>query len=542
MNLVVFKFHLYQISDKIDVLDIIAGDSVRMFKNMFQTFRLMDQVRKKYLGIALAIFILFSLAFASIFINQIEDIDKIHAENTRDQIIEIKKDFMKDTVNNTIGYIEELKIFNEDRFIKRIDRLKLFIYDHSEEYRIEHIKDYLQNVGINEDLLIVIKDPSGFTIYESSTSIDHRQGILKGEYFISEEVEFMGYKIFLGALDSSVRKLVEETLRNRLYTDVYFEDSYIWVNEVINYEGGDGYGRRLIHPNLRDTEGTLLSTDMEDIAGGKPYLEELEGIKKNGELFSTYYFKKLTTDTIEKKLTFAKLYEEYDWIVAMGIYYDNIEEYIARSAEASKEERENALKLMSFVGLALILSGTAIFLWAENKYYDASTQPLKTEVETDLLTGAGSRRAALKAISKGFESFKEKGGVYNIFVMDLDDFKQVNDTYGHEAGDSVLVRVVESIRKVIRDEDGFYRWGGEEFILFTKGIAPENLDQFMDKILKAVEGSICSNKNMKLNTTVSIGATIFLGSDESYNDAVRRADDGLYQSKRNGKNRGTIVM
>ena len=52
MNLVVFKFHLYQISDKIDVLDIIAGDSVRMFKNMFQTFRLMDQVRKKYLGIA----------------------------------------------------------------------------------------------------------------------------------------------------------------------------------------------------------------------------------------------------------------------------------------------------------------------------------------------------------------------------------------------------------------------------------------------------------------------------------------------------------
>ncbi|HMM69743.1 MAG TPA: hypothetical protein PKD08_04540, partial [Gudongella oleilytica] len=64
-----------------------------MFKNMLQTFRLMDQVRKKYLGIALTIFILFSLAFASIFINQIEDIDKIHAENTRDQIIEIKKDF-----------------------------------------------------------------------------------------------------------------------------------------------------------------------------------------------------------------------------------------------------------------------------------------------------------------------------------------------------------------------------------------------------------------------------------------------------------------
>lgn len=513
-----------------------------MFKSMLKTYKLMDQVRKKYLVFALAIFILFSLTFASIFINQFVDINKIHAENTRDQIIEIKKDFMEDTVNNTIGYIEELKILNEDRFIKRINRLKLFIYDHSEEYGIEHIKDYLQNVGINEDLLIVIKDPSGFTLYESLTAVEHRQGILTGEYFISEEVEFEGYKIFLSALDSSVKKLVEETLRNRLYTDVYFEDSYIWVNEVINYEGGDGYGRRLIHPNLRDTEGTLLSTDMEDIAGGKPYLVELEGIKKNGELFSTYYFKKLTTDTIEKKLTFAKLYEEYDWIVAMGIYYDNIEEYIARSAEVSKEEREDALRLMSIVGLSLILLGTAIFLWAENKYYDASTQPLKTEVETDLLTGAGSRRAALKAISNGFESFKEKGGVYDIFVMDLDDFKLVNDTYGHEAGDSVLVRVVKSIKKVIRDEDGFYRWGGEEFILFTKGIAPENLDHFMDKILRAVEGSACSDKNMKLNMTVSIGATVFFESDRSFNDAIRRADDGLYQSKRNGKNRGTMVI
>jgi len=85
-------------------------------------------------------------------------------------------------------------------------------------------------------------------------------------------------------------------------------------------------------------------------------------------------------------------------------------------------------------------------------------------------------------------------------------------------------------------------WFKKEFILFTKGIAPENLDHFMDKILRAVEGSVCSDKNMKLNMTVSIGATVFFESDRSFNDAIRRADDGLYQSKRNGKNRGTMVI
>ena len=513
-----------------------------MFKNMLQTFKQMDQVRKRYLGIAVSIFILFSIILTLVFVYQLENINNIQAQNTRNQIVEIKKDFIEDTVNNTLSYIDELKTFNESRFIARINRLRLFLYSHTEDYGIDHIVEYLQTDGVNDDLVIEIKDQSGNTIYESPTAIAYKHSEITEDFFFYEEIEYSGTKIFIGALRSSVKELVEESLRNRIYSDLYFDDSYIWVNEVINYEGGEGYGKRLIHPNLKDTEGTLLSTDMEDIAGGKPYLQELQGINENGELFFTYYFKKLTTDTIEKKLTFAKLYEEYDWIVAMGIYYDNLEEYIVNAKQAADKEREDALRLILTIVLLLIIVETLAFLWSEKRYYDLATQPLKTEVEIDLLTGAGSRRAALKAISNSFESFKAKGGLYNIFIMDLDDFKLVNDSYGHEVGDNVLIRVVESIKNVIREEDSLYRWGGEEFLLFTKGIAPENLDHFMEKVRKSVEESTCRREDMNLTITVSMGATYFLESDENYNDAIRRADDGLYQSKRNGKNRGTKVF
>lgn len=335
---------------------------------------------------------------------------------------------------------------------------------------------------------------------------------------------------------------METALRERIYNDFYFGDAYIWVNEVLDYAGGKDYGKRLIHPNLPETEGLLLSTDMEDVAGGKPYLEELEGVRQKGEIFFTYYFKKLTTDSIEKKITFARLYEPYDWIVAMGVYYDNLEEHIAAASNETAAQRKISLSLVGLISVSLILVGSVAFLWAERVYYTRSTGVLKTELETDLLTGAGSRRAALAAISAAFQSFKASGGLYSLFMLDLDDFKIINDSYGHDIGDSVLVRVVASIKKVIREEDILCRWGGEEFILLTRGLAPENLDLLINKILAAVEQSSCNQEGLDIKTTISIGATCFLESDTSYDDALKRADNGLYRSKRSGKNKGTKVF
>lgn len=510
-----------------------------MIKSLIQTFQQMDRVRKRYLALTISVFLIFAFILASTSIRQFDKINQIHAVHTREQIITIKKQFLEDSVNNSIRFINETKAIHESLISGRVEQLLIFLKEHADHSDIETLIAYLSSDTMSEDLVISVEQPDGTLIYESSTARRLPASSTKNDYLRVEMIEIQQHHIVIGALNETIKRHVEAMLRERLYADVYFDDAYIWVNEVIDYAGGDDYARRLIHPNLRDTEGLLLSTDMEDINGGKPYLEELEGVKADGELFFTYYFKKLTTDKIEKKITFAKLYEPYDWIVAMGIYYDNLEAYIEQASEASKKDRQAALLLIWVVSLALILSGIVIFLWAERMYYQRSAGALKIEVDTDLLTGAGSRRAALKALSYAFKAFKTSGGLYSLMLIDLDDFKLINDTYGHETGDQVLIRVVDSINRVIREEDRIYRWGGEEFIVFSRGVSQNHLDPMMDKILQAVEQSEYDKDGQTIRITISIGASCFESSDKSYDEALKRADDALYQSKRSGKNRGT---
>ncbi|MGD1822087.1 MAG: ATP-binding protein [Pleomorphochaeta sp.] len=121
-------------------------------------------------------------------------------------------------------------------------------------------------------------------------------------------------------IDKEVKAIAEEIIRNQKI----FDNQYFWVNEVLNFEGGDNYAIRRVHQNLVETEGTFLSTDMKDFLGDTPYQSELDGINKDGEILQSYYFKNLEDDRILKKLSYAKLYEPYNWIVASGRPYEDI--------------------------------------------------------------------------------------------------------------------------------------------------------------------------------------------------------------------------
>ena len=91
----------------------------------------------------------------------------------------------------------------------------------------------------------------------------------------------------VAAVDERVQRYAEDVI----YAEDFRDGSYIWVNQVVDYDGGDGYAIRRIHPNLRDTVGTELSTDTTDIAGNHPYRDELEGVKAHHErYYYTYYF------------------------------------------------------------------------------------------------------------------------------------------------------------------------------------------------------------------------------------------------------------
>jgi|GEM_PF-1487792 len=115
------------------------------------------------------------------------------------------------------------------------------------------------------------------------------------------------------------------------------DDGYIWVNHIVNYGGGEKYAIRQIHPNLPHTEGMWLSTNTTDIMGNRPYEAELNGIKKDGELFFDYYFKKMGSEKIVHKISFAKLYKPYDWVVATGVYLDDVDQLIEKETIKMKK-------------------------------------------------------------------------------------------------------------------------------------------------------------------------------------------------------------
>jgi signal transduction histidine kinase/CheY-like chemotaxis protein len=130
-------------------------------------------------------------------------------------------------------------------------------------------------------------------------------------------------------------------------------NQYVWVNEVLDYGGSDNYARIFLHQNTKNKVGTYLTTDIEDAVGNKPYASELEGIVRDGELWQTYYYKNYLDDDIEKKLSFAKLYRPYNWIVASGIPESDM--YATSNAYLDRQRGTAPFVIAAMLGLGTVL-------------------------------------------------------------------------------------------------------------------------------------------------------------------------------------------
>ena len=126
------------------------------------------------------------------------------------------------------------------------------------------------------------------------------------------------------------KKAVEKFLREIFYSADLEDESYMWVQEIKNYNGGDDYAVRLIHPKLRDTEGLLLSTNSDDGVGNFPFKRELEGINKKGFVFFTYQFQTMNSDSKTMKITYSSLYKDFDWTISRGITLRKIDESVSQ--------------------------------------------------------------------------------------------------------------------------------------------------------------------------------------------------------------------
>lgn len=135
---------------------------------------------------------------------------------------------------------------------------------------------------------------------------------------------------------------------------------------------------------------------------------------------------------------------------------------------------------------------------------------------------------------------KLTGKSFGVVFMDIDDFKFVNDTYGHSIGDKVLLMVSHTVANLLRHFDAFIRWSGDEFIIYLSDVnAREDLWAFAERIRNMVQCSFITLDGIRLSVSVSIGATL-IRAEDTLESAIERADALMYMSKAKGGNQCTV--
>lgn len=195
----------------------------------------------------------------------------------------------------------------------------------------------------------------------------------------------------------------------------------------------------------------------------------------------------------------------------------------------------NWLNVLSALLMTLLpVMGTTAFLLMCS---DRLRRGLERAAATDYLTGLPNRRSLAQAGAAAFLDTKGREGDFSVAVFDVDKFKVINDTHGHDAGDRALIHVANRLRGQLRPEDLIARTGGEEFVVLFQGLSQADALAVTERMRVAIEESEFSVDGVRVGLTISAGLALSRAEDADYDGVLRRADDALYRAKSNGRNR-----
>ncbi|MBR5096645.1 MAG: sensor domain-containing diguanylate cyclase, partial [Treponema sp.] len=470
--------------------------------------------------------------------------EKNYVEQAKEIAVQFKANFLKDSVTNFINEFERNKS----------DSIEIFDFTVSE--RQNALAEAMQNAWSVRAIQAILDktftshDTRGMWGYALVTGLDEqieaslnmpedwdRTARSLDSIFCSwREIENPVGKFYFGITQDYLYKTMISIVSSKIYNSQFVEETYYWINEIKDYKGGKNYAVRLIHPNPRSSEGMMLSTDMQDAIGDRPYETELEGINKDGEVLSSYYFKKKDSDNFARKITYAKLYKPYNWVVCMGSYYDDIYDYV----ETLKKMKGKSLTRFIFP-FALLLDLAFVFMIASYIYNERKSKTAaQKQLNRDHLTDASSKEFGERELKKRFAEYKTSKESPAIMVMDLDNFKTLNDAYGHESGDFVLAQVASLFYDQSRSSDIIIRWDGDKFVGIFQGMQKNVCWNYAQKLLESISQKKIQYKDKTISTSASMGFSFFQQNDKSYEQALERAEKALKEAKNAGKNRARV--
>ncbi|MCR5177888.1 MAG: sensor domain-containing diguanylate cyclase [Lachnospiraceae bacterium] len=194
---------------------------------------------------------------------------------------------------------------------------------------------------------------------------------------------------------------------------------------------------------------------------------------------------------------------------------------INKNGDGGFDEKEDVRRL----SLAALICGIAL-----------ESETFLEDSHHDKLTKLKNRMGFYSDFGRRYAKVLDEGRPVSMFISDIDKFKSVNDTYGHNAGDAVLSTVAQIISGACAESDGVYRWGGEEFIMIMTDATLEQCAAKAEKIRETIMQTPCNADGTIINVTMSFGCAQF-DREKSIEDNISVADGHLYTAKESGRNR-----
>ncbi|OQX30282.1 MAG: hypothetical protein B0D94_12075, partial [Candidatus Sedimenticola endophacoides] len=196
-------------------------------------------------------------------------------------------------------------------------------------------------------------------------------------------------------------------------------------------------------------------------------------------------------------------------------------------------------RVFHFVRVATILTIFAIFIIIIRLFHrenDLQNRWLTQLSTTDPLTHLLNRRATQNALEREVARSKAQNSTFSILIGDIDHFKAINDHHGHQCGDMVLIKVAQTLRELLREQDAVSRWGGEEFLLLLPNTDAAHATALAERLRVSIENAPLQEHQHDINITMSFGGVEYQ-PHTTVEDMIQMADQLMYEAKRAGRNR-----
>jgi len=356
---------------------------------------------------------------------------------------------------------------------------------------------------------IIIGISGGMYLINYSNTLSQQQG---QKYLQQRELELQKERLKI-VVNSVINNII--VLRHldidfiNIIKDLYppRKDKYIFIYKVYNLNGGKNFAKMLININRPDLEGKMLSDDYKDIKGVAFRKKMLESIRKNGEGFVTYYYKKPKSNKIIPKISYFKYYKPLNLIIASGVYLDDIDNIIKDYQTHLDGINQEILKTFIFISFlifiitmlfTIVISKTLTKEFEKfRKKISLNEKKLRYKLYIDELTKLKSRKSLVEDIPKNNFDY--------LILIDIDNFGSINQFFGAEIGDIYLqefAKLLKLFRKKIYESIKIYRLGADEFAISVK--KSDAILVFIEKLHTFLNNQkiVINNEELDVDTTI----------------------------------------